>query len=191
MKIFDFFYSEKVIFHKNKKNTIIAQQKEELVIYTTRDDNERVWDVTVSSRPDSFIFFNSQTYLILKIKKGWTEMGKFPNSSRLHFIFVFIFKFLFFFICFLGKFPNSSRLHFIFVFIFKFLFFFICFLGKFPNSPRLHFIFVFIFKFLFFYLLFYFYYIKINIFHKNKNIMNFYNYLLKNIIIIIIIYIKV
>ena len=36
MKIFGFFYSEKVIFHKNKKNSIIAQQKEELVINTTR-----------------------------------------------------------------------------------------------------------------------------------------------------------
>ena len=43
---------------------------------------------------------------------------------------------------------------------------------------------------IFLYLLFYFYYIKINVFHKNKNIMNFINYLL-NIIIIIIIYIKV
>ena len=64
VKIFDFFYSEKVIFHKNKKNSIIAQQKEELAIYTTRDDNERVRDGAVPSRPDSFIFFNSQTCLI-------------------------------------------------------------------------------------------------------------------------------
>ena len=56
-------------------------------------------------------------------------------------------------------------------------------MGKFPNSPRLHFIFL--------YLLFYFYYIKINIFHKNKNIMNFYKLFIKNIIIIIIIYMKV
>ena len=36
MKIFDFFYSEKVIFYKNKKNSTIAQQKEEVAIYTTR-----------------------------------------------------------------------------------------------------------------------------------------------------------
>ena len=64
-------------------------------------------------------------------------------------------------------------------------------MGKFPNSPRLQFIFVFIFYFLFFYLLFYFYYIKINIFHKNKNIMNFYKLFIKKIIIIIIIYVKV
>ena len=44
---------------------------------------------------------------------------------------------------------------------------------------------------IFLYLLFYFYYIKINIFHKNKNITNFYKLFIKNIIIIIIIYIKV
>ena len=62
--MFDFFYSEKIIFHKNKKNSIITQQEEELVIYTTRDDNERVWDWAVPSRPGSFIFFNSQTCLI-------------------------------------------------------------------------------------------------------------------------------
>ena len=61
---------------------------------------------------------------------------------------------------------------------------------KFLNSSHLHLIFVFIFFIIFLYL--FFYYIKINIFHKNKNFMNFNNYLLKNIvIIIIIIYIKV
>ena len=48
---------------------------------------------------------------------------------------------------------------------------------KFSNSLRLHFIFVFIFKF--FICFFYFYYIKINIFHKNKNIMNFYKLFIK------------
>ena len=63
---------------------------------------------------------------------------------------------------------------------------------KFSNSPRLIFIFVFIFYFKFFIFdFFYFYYIKINIFHKNKYIMNFYKLFIKNIIIIIIIYIKV
>ena len=62
---------------------------------------------------------------------------------------------------------------------------------KFSNSPRLHFIFVFFFILIFLYFLFYFYYIEINIFHKNKNIMNFYKLFIKNIIIIIIIYIKV
>ena len=56
MKIFGFFYSEKVIFHKNKKNSIIAQQEEELTIHTTRDDNGRVWDRAVPSQLDSFIF---------------------------------------------------------------------------------------------------------------------------------------
>ena len=39
-------------------------------------------------------------------------------------------------------------------------------IGKFSNMSRLYLIFIF---FIFFY-----YYIKINIFHKNKNIMNFY-----------------
>ena len=47
------------------------------------------------------------------------------------------------------------------------------------------------FNFNFLYFLFYFYYIKINIFHKNKNIMNFYKLFIKKIIIIVIIYIKV
>ena len=51
--------------------------------------------------------------------------------------------------------------------------------------------FTFCFCFYFFIFYFYFYYIKINIFHKNKNIMNFYKIFIKNIIIIIIIYIKV
>ena len=64
VKIFGFFYSEKVIFHKIKKNSIIVQQKEELAIYTIRDDNGRVWDWAVSSRSGSFIFFNSQTRFI-------------------------------------------------------------------------------------------------------------------------------
>ena len=52
-------------------------------------------------------------------------------------------------------------------------------------------LFLFLFLKFIFYLFFYFYYIKINIFHKNKNIMNFYKLFIKNIIIIIIIYIKV
>ena len=57
-------------------------------------------------------------------------------------------------------------------------------IGKFSNPFRLHLIFVFILYFVF-------YYIKINIFHKNKNIMNFYKLFIKKILIIIIIYIKV
>ena len=64
LKIFSFFYSKKVIFHKNKKNSIIAQQKEELAIYTPRDDNGGVWDGAVISQLGSFIFLNSQTCLI-------------------------------------------------------------------------------------------------------------------------------
>ena len=72
MKIFDFFYSKKVIFHKNKKNSIIVQQKEELVIYTIRDDNGKVWDGR--SHPDPARLF----FLILKLvsfkklnRAGW------------------------------------------------------------------------------------------------------------------------
>ena len=53
-------------------------------------------------------------------------------------------------------------------------------------------VYILFFIFNFFYIFsFYFYHIKINIFHKNKNIMNFYKLFIKNIIIIIIIiYIK-
>ena len=40
-------------------------------------------------------------------------------------------------------------------------------------------LFLFLFLILFYYLIFYFYYIKINIFHKNKNIMNFYKLFIK------------
>ena len=49
MNKFGFFNLEKVIFYKIKKNSIIAQQEEELAIYTTRDDNGRVWDGAVPS----------------------------------------------------------------------------------------------------------------------------------------------
>ena len=42
MKIFGFFYFEKVIFHQNKKNSIIAQLGKGLATLTIRDDNGRV-----------------------------------------------------------------------------------------------------------------------------------------------------
>ena len=126
MKIFSFFYSEKVIFHKKKKNSIIAQQEEDIAIYTTRNDNGRVRNGSFSSRPGSFIFFNSQTCLILKIKQG--------EANR----------------------ENSQ-------------------------TPAVYILFLFLFfNFNFLYLLFYFYFIKINIFHKNKNIMNFYKLFIKH-----------
>ena len=138
MKIFGFFYSEKVIFHKNKKNSIIVQQEEELAIYTIKDDNGRVWDGVVPSRPQLVYFFS-----ILKLVsfKKLNRVGRIWENSQTRLVYI-LFLFLFF--------------------NFNFFIFFI-----------------------------YFYYIKINIFHKNKNIMNFINYLLKNLIIIIIIYIKV
>ena len=61
-------------------------------------------------------------------------------------------------------------------------------MGKFPNPSHLHLIFVFIFYFLFLlYFLFIFIILKSIYFIKNKKIMNFINYLLKNILIIIII----
>ena len=34
-----FFLLKKIIFHKNKKNSIIVQQEEGLATYTTKDDN--------------------------------------------------------------------------------------------------------------------------------------------------------
>ena len=63
-------------------------------------------------------------------------------------------------------------------------------MGKFPNSIRLHFIFVFIFNFNFVIFLFIFIILKLIYFIQNKNIMNFYKLFIKNLIIIIIIYIK-
>ena len=137
MKIFDFFYSEKFIFHKNKKNSIITQQEEELIIYTTMDDNGRIWNGTVSSRSGSFIFSILKLVSFKKLNRtGWRWENSLTRPVYILFLFLF-------------------------------------------------------FNFNFFYLLFYFYYIKINIFHKNRNIMNFYKLFIKNIIIIIIIYIKV
>ena len=45
-------------------------------------------------------------------------------------------------------------------------------IGKFSNSSRLHFIF-------YFFIIFFIFIIKINIIHKNKNIMNFYKLFIK------------
>ena len=66
MKIFSFFfYLKKVIFLKNKKNEIIVQKKKKgLATLSIMDDKKRVWDEAILYRLDSFIFFNSQTYLI-------------------------------------------------------------------------------------------------------------------------------
>ena len=93
-----------------------------IAILTTRNDNGKVWDWTVSSRLALLIFLNSQTCLIF-IKRDRMEMRKFSNLLRLYLIFVYILYFIFF--------------------------------------------------------IFYFYYIKINIFHKNKNIVNFYKLFIK------------
>ena len=89
MKIFDFFYSEKVIFHKNKKNPIIAQQKEGLAIHTARDDNGRVWD-RGRSHPDSVrLFFSIPKLVSFKILK----------LVPFTFYFCFYFLILIFYIC--------------------------------------------------------------------------------------------
>ena len=64
---------------------------------------------------------------------------------------------------------------------------------KWENSQTrpIYILFLFLFlNFIFLYLFFYFYYIKINIFHKNKNIMNFYKLFIKNIIIILLFILK-
>ena len=50
---------------------------------------------------------------------------------------------------------------------------------KLSNSSHLHFIYFLFFILIFLYLLFYFYYIKINIFYKNKNIIDFYKLFIK------------
>ena len=65
-------------------------------------------------------------------------------------------------------------------------------IGKFPYPHRLHFNFVFLsfFKILYIFLFFIFYYIEINIFLKNKNIMNLYKLFIKNVLIIIIFILK-
>ena len=60
---------------------------------------------------------------------------------------------------------------------------------RWENSQTRPFTFYFCFYFSIFAFLFLLY--KINVFHKNKNIMNFYKLFIKKIIIIIIIYIKV
>ena len=44
-----------------------------------------------------------------------TGMGKFPNPSRLHFIFVFIFYFLVFYICFFKIFIILKLIYFIII----------------------------------------------------------------------------
>ena len=62
------------------------------------------------------------------------------------------------------------------------LFFLILKLVSFKNSQTrpVYILFLFLFfNFNFLYLLFYFYYIKSNIFHKNKNSMNFYKLFIK------------
>ena len=118
MKIFGFFYLEKVSFHKNKKNSIIAKQEEELAIYTTRNDSERVWDGAIPSRPARLFF----SILKLVSFKKLNRAGRRCENSQTRPVYI-LFLFL----------------------IFNF----------------------------------YFYYIKINIFYKNKNIMNFYKLFIK------------
>ena len=120
MKIFGFFYSEKVIFYKNKKNSIITQQEDQ--------------------------------YTLLGMTTGGFGAGRsHPDSARLFFS---IFK--------LTSFKKLNKVR-----------------RRWKNSQT-HPVYI-LFLFLFFlYLLFYFYYIQINIFYKNKNIMNFYILFIKN-----------
>ena len=101
MKIFGFFYLEKVIFHKNKKNSIIAQQEEELAIYTTRNDNGRVEDGW--SHPDPARLFFS-IFKLLSFKK-LNRTGQENSQTRpvyILFLFLFLnfnfFKFVFLFL---------------------------------------------------------------------------------------------
>ena len=98
MKIFDFFYSEKVISHKNKKNFIIAQKREGLATLTTRNDNMRVWKEAAPSRLGSFIFFLIPKPILFK-KLNRTGRNK-KILKPVPFTFDFCFYFLFFYICF-------------------------------------------------------------------------------------------
>ena len=98
MKIFDFFYSEKVIFQKNKKNSIIVQQEEELVTYTTRDDHGRIWDGTVPSDPAHLLF---SILKLVSFKKLNMAERRWENSQTrpvyilfLNFNFLYLFLFL-------------------------------------------------------------------------------------------------
>ena len=79
MKIFSFFYLKKVIFHQNKKNSIIARKGEGLAILTTMDDNERVWDEVTQSRLGSFIFFLIHKPISFKKLNG---MGQDEKNSQ-------------------------------------------------------------------------------------------------------------
>ena len=91
MKIFGFFYSEKVIFHKNKKNSIIVQQEEELAIYTTMNDNGRVWDGR--SHPDPARLFFS-IFKLVSFKKLNRAGQRWENSQTRPVYILFLFLFL-------------------------------------------------------------------------------------------------
>ena len=97
MKIFVFFYSKKVIFHQNKKNSTIAQQGGGLATLITRDDNEGFR--MRRPHPDPVrLFFSILKFVPFKKlngagRDGLAWMRKFSNPPRLHLIFVFIFYF--------------------------------------------------------------------------------------------------
>ena len=92
MKIFGFFYSEKIIFHKNKKNSIIVQQEKELAIYTTRDDNGRIFG-TRQSHPDPVYLFFSILQLV-SFKKLNKAGRRWENSQTRIVYILFLFLFL-------------------------------------------------------------------------------------------------
>ena len=92
MKIFGFFYLEKVIFHQNKKNSIIEQQGEGPAIHTTRDDNGR----TGRSHPNLARLFFSILKLVSykKIKRdGAGQNGDKKILKPAPFTFCFCFYF--------------------------------------------------------------------------------------------------
>ena len=90
MKIFGFFYSEKVIFHKNKKNSIIPQQEEELAIYTTMNDNGNFGKGPSYPDPTRLFFSILKLVLFKKLSRaGW----RWENSQTRHVYILFLFLF--------------------------------------------------------------------------------------------------
>ena len=99
MKIFDFFYSEKVNFHQNKKNFIITQQGEGLATLTNMDDNNRVWGgVAPSARLFFFLILKPVSFKKLNGTRWGDKKILKPIPFTFDFCFYFFYIFLFIFI---------------------------------------------------------------------------------------------
>ena len=101
MKIFGFFYSEKVIFHTNKKSSIIVQQEEDIAIYITMDDNGGF--ETGRSHPDpTRLFFSIHNLVLFKKLNRTGRRWKNSQTCPVYILFLFLFfNFNFFIVAFL------------------------------------------------------------------------------------------